>query len=159
MSLSNKLIAYTDGSSSKNPGIGGLGYVIVNHDESDILRRYSEKIEDTTNNKAELLAIIRVVEWFVENYDSDKYIVIKTDSKYCFNGFNDWMDKWATEKWIDPNKKEIRKNHTFWKQLHELKHYYCKDRVFIQWVKGHNGNEYNDIAHDLSYTVWKGKKK
>ena len=46
--------------------------------------------EITTNNKMELTAVIKLLEYLTEPHQ----IVLTTDSKYVIGGINDWMDNW-----------------------------------------------------------------
>lgn len=52
-----KVIIYTDGGSKGNPGPGGLGVVVCNH-EGHIIKRYSHYLGEVTNNQAEYQAVI-----------------------------------------------------------------------------------------------------
>lgn len=152
MSKKNRIFIFTDGSSRTNPGIGGLAFVATNWNKEKILKKYRKFLEETTNNQAELLAIIEGIEWFLEHFDGDRYLVVNTDSRYCSCGFNNHIEKWASNNWKD-GKMNDRKNIDLWKRLHKLK-IKAKGRVYLQWIKGHNGNEYNEMADIMSYEVW-----
>ena len=125
---------YTDGSCPYNPGKGGWAFVIPKMN----IRRggHSKK---TTNNIMELTAIIRAMEWCIENGYSAR---IYSDSQYCVKGINQWMQKWAKAGWKKP-----RKNREMWQHIYEL------DKQFqgsVKWIKGHDGNKYNEQADLLA---------
>lgn len=157
MDRGDRIIAFTDGSTQYNPGVGGYASVIVDHDKENIIHQHSEFLEITTNNQAELLATIYSVEWFIKNYDSDKYLVVMSDSKYCTIGFNDRVDFWATKDWRTV-KGDYIKNLLLWKRLYNLKKE-RRDNIFFQWVKGHSGNKFNELADNLCRGVWQQKLK
>ncbi len=82
------IVVYTDGGSRGNPGPAGLGVVLWYHDQEKCL---SEYLGETTNNVAELTAILRALsaikkpEWPVRLY---------TDSQYAFGVlFKNWKAK------------------------------------------------------------------
>jgi ribonuclease HI len=150
----NRLLAYTDGSTQTNPGIGGYAYVITSWDRKKIIRKFTKHVEDeVTNNQMELLATIEAVDWFLENTNK-KYLVLNTDSRYCSEGYNNWMEKWKLNNW-KTTKGQV-KNLDLWKRLYDLKTK-SEGRVIFNWIKGHNGDKFNTMAHNLSYYVWKNK--
>ena len=67
---------YTDGACSGNPGIGGWGVVILDNNKEILLNGGDQH---TTNNKMELTAAIKALEYF----ETTKELIIYTDSKYC----------------------------------------------------------------------------
>lgn len=148
----NRVFAYTDGSSQENPGIGGMAFVITNWDKSKIITKQRKFLDITTNNQAELLATIEATEWFLENCNTSDYLVLMTDSRYCSSGFNDLMDKWAANNWKD-SKMKNRLNVAMWKRLYNLK-LKGKGRIHFHWIKGHSGDEFNEMADIMSYEVW-----
>lgn len=52
---------YTDGACSKNPGPGGWAYIIVNKDLKEEICRENGGEKSTTNNRMELMAVIRAL--------------------------------------------------------------------------------------------------
>ena len=71
-------IAYTDGACSGNPGPAGCGIVLISPEGK--VHEGFEFIGQTTNNVAELTAILRAVEWVPPGPHS---IVVHTDSQYA----------------------------------------------------------------------------
>ena len=78
---------YTDGACSGNPGIGGWGVVILVN-KQEILLNGGDQL--TTNNKMELTAAIKALEYF----ETKKDLTIYTDSKYVKDGIESWIINW-----------------------------------------------------------------
>lgn len=70
-------IAYTDGACSGNPGPAGCGVVLISP-EGKVHEGY-DFIGESTNNVAELTAILRAVEWASPEPSA---ILVHTDSQY-----------------------------------------------------------------------------
>ncbi len=75
---------YTDGACSGNPGIGGWGVVILDNNKEILLNGGDQH---TTNNKMELTAAIKALEYF----EIKKELIIYTDSKYVKDDFYDQL--------------------------------------------------------------------
>jgi len=127
---------YTDGAASGNPGPGGLGVVLI---YGNLRKEISEGYELTTNNRMELLAVIRglqAIRWKNAN------VIIYTDSKYVSEAVN--------EKWIfDWEKKQFRKrkNSDLWKIFLKL---FRQHAIEFRWIKGHNKNIENERCDRLA---------
>ena len=131
---------YTDGACPGNPGIGGWGVVILEPQKEPFYINGGEK--DTTNNRMELQAAIKAMEYF----DEKKEIEIFTDSKYLKDGIEKWINNWKVNGWKTANKKQV-KNKDLWLMLEEKIN---KHKVSWNWVKGHAENKYNNKADDLA---------
>ena len=70
-----ELDIYTDGACSGNPGKGGFGIVLLYKNNR---KEISEGYESTTNNRMELLAVIRALEILKEPCKVNLY----SDSRY-----------------------------------------------------------------------------
>ena len=135
-----KFTIYTDGACSGNPGPGGWGAVIF--DEREKQKNISGKVNDTTNNRMELMAPIMALKKI--KFKSD--ITIFTDSTYVKNGITEWIKKWEKNGWKSSNRKPV-KNKDLWIKLNDL----CqKNKVIWKWVKGHSNNKYNSLADELA---------
>ncbi len=130
---------YTDGACSGNPGMGGWGVVIL-YNKNEILLNGGD--QHTTNNKMELTAAIKALEYF----EIKKDLTIYTDSKYVKDGIESWIKNWKKNGWKTSTKK-IVKNKELWIQLDDLIN---KHNVNWKWVKGHSGLEYNEKADELA---------
>lgn len=136
----DKIIIYTDGGCKGNPGVGGWG-VWLRYGDLDKKLKGAEK--DTTNNRMELTAAIKALE--VLKSDTIE-VNLYTDSKYVITGINKWIVNWKQKNWKTAAKKPV-KNVDLWKKLDNLNQKYC---VNWYWVKGHSGNEGNDMADLLA---------
>lgn len=134
---------YTDGSCLKN-GNGGIGAVVVYKDEPRL--KISEGFKDTTNNRMELTACISILEKLPNITDVELY----TDSQYVIKGIVEWIDGWKRNNWKTSNKKTDVKNKDLWLKLDDLN---SKHKIEWIWVKGHNGDKYNEMADKLATTA------
>ena len=148
----NEIIAYTDGACSGNPGPGGWGVVLRAESNEEVIkeRLLSGGSYETTNNRMELTAAIVAL----KALNKSTIITVYIDSVYVKDGLTKWMPKWKSNGWKSSNKKPI-KNDDLWKILDgENK----KHKVNWQWVKGHSGNEGNELADKLA-TLERDKRK
>ena len=136
---SNKLEIYTDGACLGNPGPGGWAALIIDNNQERIL---SGNNEMTTNNRMELLAVIKALESINHHLE----ITIYTDSKYVINGITSWIKKWKTNDWKNSSKTPV-KNIDLWKILDVNSQ---KQNIKWVWVKGHSGNTYNDKVDEIA---------
>jgi len=135
---------YTDGSSRGNPGPGGWGYVRL---EGDKIFDYDHGRElKTTNNRMELMAILKVAEIAAEN-PSDEFIIY-TDSLYCVNSINKWMRGWASNNWVRPNKQPVE-NLELMQALYKL---FSRDffNATVRKIPGHVNILGNELADRLA---------
>lgn len=135
----NNIIIYTDGGCHGNPGPGawacyiqvGLRYLTLS----------DSKIE-TTNNRMELSAAIGALNAVIKSSNwNTKHIILYTDSMYLINGITKWIVNWKKLGWIKGH--HDIKNIDLWKQLDLLN---SKLDIEWKWVKGHNGNRYNEFC-------------
>lgn len=129
---------YTDGACSGNPGIGGWGAILISGQHKKEISDYSD---NTTNNRMELTAVIKSLEVLKEPCEID----IFTDSKYVHNGITQWIINWKKNNW-----KKV-KNTDLWQQLDKLV-IDLGHKINWHWVKGHNGDYFNEIADKLATT-------
>lgn len=138
--------AYTDGSCLGNPGLGGMGIVIV-HNDIVKMELGIPSVDITTNNQMELGAVLYITKHFVELGISDLTII--TDSNYTVRGVNEWLHGWK--------KKDFKnvKNVDMWKELDSL---LPKINLVIKWVKGHSTNRYNNMADKIAVEAAKTRQ-
>ena len=140
----HKLVAYTDGACSGNPGPGGWGVLLQAFSDNKVVkeRELSNGERLTTNNKMELRAAIAALEIL----DRTSEITIITDSKYVMNGIQTWLAGWKKNNWKTASKKPV-KNEELWKRLDLL----CEQHeVNWKWVKGHAGDRGNERVDKLA---------
>ena len=138
---------YIDGACSGNPGIGGWGVVILENDNNPIFLKGGKN--QTTNNRMELTAAIKALEYCKENegkQPSLRQISIFTDSKYLKEGITVWINTWEKNNWKTADKKNV-KNVDLWKKLKEL---VKSNQVEWNWIKSHSEDLMNDLVDELA---------
>jgi len=137
---------YTDGSCVGNPGPGGWAAVILLENKTKEIFG-GEKL--TTNNRMELTAAIKALEFFEKEEDiqlSLKQLKIYTDSNYVKDGITIWIKSWEQNNWKTADKKNV-KNVDLWKKLKDLTK---SKQIEWNWVKGHSDDPMNDLADKLA---------
>jgi ribonuclease HI len=134
-----RVVAWTDGACSGNPGPGGWGAILTFGDHS---RELSGGEPMTTNNRMELMAAIMALETLKRPCDVD----IHTDSQYVRDGVSGWIHGWKKNGWKTAAKKPV-KNAELWQRLDEAA---SRHNVTWHWVKGHAGHEMNERADELA---------
>ena len=134
---------YTDGSCHKNPGAGGWAAVIIRKDKQEEITGHEES---TTNNRMELMAVIKAIERLINTDGSQVAICIHTDSKYVADGITKWIESWRSKGWKISVGKPV-KNADLWLKLDTLNQ---KHNVRWQWVAAHRGIEHNERADQLA---------
>lgn len=139
-----KLIAYTDGACSGNPGPGGWGALMQAKDGDTIVKQRELKGGEpaTTNNRMELLAAINALESLTRRTE----ITIVTDSNYVKNGITSWIFGWKKNGWKNAAKKPVA-NAELWQRLDAIN---SQHDVTWKWVKGHAGHPENERADELA---------
>ena len=136
---------YTDGACIGNPGPGGWGAIIISGNEKKELFG-GEKL--TTNNRMELTAAIKALEYY--NKEEKKFssmpIKIYTDSVYLKEGITNWISNWEKNNWKTSDKKSV-KNVDLWKKLKSLVN---SKQIIWHWIKGHSNDPMNDLADKLA---------
>jgi len=126
---------YTDGACSGNPGPGGWGTIMRwNGHEKEL----SGGERETTNNRMELMAVIKGLEALSRRCRVELY----TDSQYVQKGVTEWMAGWKRKGWPDRIK-----NQDLWQELDAL---IAKHDVKMHWVRGHDGHPENERADALA---------
>lgn len=135
-----KVEIYTDGACSGNPGPGGYGTILKYGKHT---KELSAGYTHTTNNRMELMAIIKGLEALKESCE----VTVYSDSRYIVDAINKgWLQSWIKRNWVR-GKNEPVKNVDLWKQLANL---IKKHKVEFVWVKGHNGLTENERCDQLA---------
>ena len=136
------IFLYTDGASSGNPGPGGYGVVLKC---AGISREMSEGFSLTTNNRMELLAVIKgleAIKW--QNAEVHVY----SDSSYVVNAINKgWLENWKRKGFSKV------KNPDLWMRFARV---YERQRVSFHWIKGHAGHPENERCDFLAVAAGAG---
>lgn len=127
---------YTDGAYSRQHEEGAFAYVILNGENAEVERK-AYKITKETNNRAELKAIIAAFNRLPDDADE---VDIYSDSQYALNTLSgQWQQK--------SNEDLFKVWHKVRAEHKNIKH------ITYNWVKGHNGNVYNEICDQLCNDV------
>ena len=137
--MTGAVTIYTDGSCKGNPGPGGWGALLVWGDHEKELFGGEPA---TTNNRMELIAVIRALESLKRGCEIDLY----TDSQYVKNGIQSWIHGWKRNGWKTADRKPV-KNAELWRELEAVA---ARHRVRWHWVRGHSEHPGNDRADLLA---------
>lgn len=133
---------YTDGAASGNPGPGGYGVVLKC---SGIEKELSGGFALTTNNRMELLAVIKGLEAIRWN---NAEVHVYSDSSYVVNAINNgWLQKWKSKGYAKV------KNPDLWMRFVPL---FESHRVTFHWIKGHAGHPENERCDALAVAAGGG---
>ena len=131
MATRQTIYLYTDGAASGNPGPGGWGAVLVC---GPLRKELSGGYRLTTNNRMELLAVIRgleAIKW------KDATVKIYSDSTYVV--------KTVTENW------KRKKNQDLWARFDAVR---AGFNLEFNWIKGHAGHPENERCDRLAVKAY-----
>jgi len=132
---------YTDGASSGNPGPGGYGVILRSGKH---YKELSEGFRKTTNNRMELLAVIKALEALKS---PGQTVVIYSDSKYVIDAIDKkWVYGWLQKGFKDKKNKDLWLRYLDVAKSHNIK--------FI-WVRGHAGHKENERCDELAVAAYK----
>lgn len=130
---------FTDGACSGNPGPGGWGALLR---YGAVEKEFSGGEAETTNNRMELMAVIRGLELLTQPC----HVSIYTDSQYVMKGMTEWIRGWERKGWKTADNKPV-KNAELWQRLQAAAQRHTLD---WHWVKGHAGHPENERADALA---------
>jgi ribonuclease HI len=139
---------YTDGACSGNPGPGGWAY-ILRHRGTQKVKEASGGEPMTTNNRMELMAVIRGLEALTRPCKVELF----TDSVYVGKGLTEWMAGWKRNGWQRRENKKLKpvKNAELWQRLDELLNTH---ELTYTRVAGHSGHPENDRVDQLAVEAY-----
>jgi ribonuclease HI len=130
------LEVWTDGACSGNPGPGGWAWATRDG------RRGSGGAVVTTNQRMEIQAALEAVRALPGP------LTVVSDSTYVVNCFRDgWWRGWLERGWTTSARKPVA-NRDLWEPLVALVNE--RGDVTFRWVKGHSGDEMNDLVDRLA---------
>ena len=132
---------FTDGACSGNPGPGGWAFVLRGPGIAGDME-VSGGDPETTNNRMELLAVIRGL----EALPGPSAVRVVSDSEYVVKGLREWLDGWKARGWRTAAKKPV-KNDDLWRQLDALR---ATHRLAPEWIRGHNEHPENTRCDALA---------
>lgn len=143
-----KIDIYTDGACSGNPGPGGYGAVLL---YNGIRKELSGGYKTTTNNRMEILAVIKALEALKQECEINLY----SDSKYVIDALSKgWAKKWKDNNW-KRNRSDKALNVDLWERLLNL---IKKHNINYIWVKGHADNVENERCDYLARKAIESEK-
>lgn len=130
-------VVFTDGACLGNPGPGGWAWAVP---DGPFAAGFDPA---TTNQRMELTAVLRAV----ERFDGPLHVI--SDSTYVVNCFRDrWYDGWLARGWKNSSRQPVA-NRDLWEPL--IERYLARaDEITFDWVKGHSGDEWNDVVDRLA---------
>lgn len=132
---------YTDGGCYPNgapENKGGYAFIVVEDDT--VLYQYSRGVDNTTNNKMELQAMLDCLQYIKENIPADTTVIIHTDSQYCLHGICTWYVGWECRNWSGV------KNSDQWQQIIALKRE--MPNVHYLWIRAHQTDSSKETRYN-----------
>lgn len=141
----DRIILYTDGACSGNPGPGGYCSILKYGEHTRII---SGAEASTTNNRMELKAVIEGLKALRRPCD----VTVISDSKYVCDAINEqWLDNWIRKNWKKSDGKAVL-NQEMWNELNGL---LSVHKVTFQWIKGHAGHPFNEKCDEIAVGEYK----
>jgi ribonuclease HI len=141
---------FTDGACSGNPGPGGWAFVLRGPGISGDME-VSGGDAETTNNRMELLAVIRGL----EAIPVPSAVRLVSDSEYVVKGLREWLDGWKARGWRTAAKTPV-KNDDLWRQLDALRQLH---HVRPEWIRGHSEHPENTRCDALAVAAIEGLRR
>jgi ribonuclease HI len=148
MSEPQRVMIYTDGACSGNPGPGGWAAILsFNGKEREVCG--GEPF--TTNNRMEIRAAIEGLNALKRSCAVDLF----TDSQYVRQGITQWMHNWKRRGWRTADNKPV-KNEDLWRELDAAA---ARHQVAWHWVKGHASDPVNIRVDELAVSAMQPFKR
>jgi ribonuclease HI len=136
----NGFSCFTDGGATLDTKIGGWAFVIA--EDGRIVYTDSGSETDTTNQRMELTAAIKALEFLPD----EATMTIYADSQYVVKGATEWLSNWKKNNWRNAQRKPVM-NQDLWEEMDRLVR--CHPNMSFQWVRGHAGNVLNEATDRL----------
>ena len=129
---------YTDGACWGNPGPGGWAAILISRGHK---KEISGAEPQTTNNRMEITAALEALKALKQ----PSVVHLFTDSSYLVNAATAWLPGWKARGWR--RKDGVLLNADLWQELDRVM---AEHQISWEWVKGHAGNRYNELADELA---------
>lgn len=126
---------YTDGS-FRRPCYGAWGAILFKGKKKEPIRVEAHPVFNTTSQRMELMAISEAIKWIKE----PSRITIYSDSMYAVFSIKTWISKWAQNNWMTFAGTPVR-NKDLMQELYRHKKKHILSPI---WIRGHNGDTYNE---------------
>lgn len=145
------MMIYTDGGSYNNgdrKGDGSWAYLVLDENTDNIIVT-CEFIQNTTNNRTEMLAVIEGLK-YLNNLGHKDNVTIVSDSGYLVKGWTDpsYLERWIANGWRTSTNTPVQ-NQDLWEELQRLSWHIGFNFIHI---RGHNKDKrvehayWNDIV-------------
>lgn len=144
----NNLIMYSDGgchNTGDRKGDGAYAFLFKT-DNREYVDVYCEYVEDTTNNRMEMDAVIQGLKYVISQSPQCQKLTIVSDSGYLVKGYTDpaYLERWVTNGWKTSTNKPVQ-NIDMWSELQRLSWHIGFDFIHI---RGHNKDK------DTTHAFW-----
>lgn len=146
-SVGDRVIIYTDGACSGNPGPGGWAAILI-HAATGYRREISGAERMTTNNRMEMIGVIEGLKALRRPSE----VEVVSDSRYVVQGMNEWIHNWIRRGWRTASKKPVL-NEDLWREL--LFQSEKQKEVRFTWVQSHAGNPENERCDELAVQAYR----
>jgi ribonuclease HI len=146
-----RIILFTDGAASGNPGPGGWAAVIVTPEGR--VTEIGGGASHTTNNRMELTGAIEGLRQLAGN---PARIAIYTDSSYVIKGITQWVWSWQRRGWKTADGGDVL-NRELWEQLSALVNERGRATISWHWVRGHDGTPGNERVDQIAVGFSRGR--
>ncbi|WP_136682515.1 ribonuclease HI [Falsirhodobacter xinxiangensis] len=143
-----RIVIYTDGSASGNPGPGGWAAILLRLDaENNVIKKVplsGPGKSITTNIKMEMTAPAEALKAL--GSPTDEHITIYSDLQMISKGMNEWLLRWKARGWLNASKKPVE-NADLWQNIEAAA---AGRNISWEWVRAHAGHEFNEEADTLA---------
>ena len=136
---------FTDGACQPNPGNGGWSFIVRNMDTKEVWK-VNGRENDTTNNRMELLAVLKALEWLEQKIPAGSEVKLFSDSRYLIDSIDVWIHGWRRKGWKTSANKPV-KNKDLLTRIVELRE---KFKMTCEHVYGHSGHYENEECDRLA---------
>ena len=145
MNLETTIFIFTDGACSGNPGPGGFGSIIAYPNGQ--IQELGERRNSTTNNRMEIMAVIRALE-NIGNTPGEVWVI--TDSTYVIRGITQWIWSWKKRSWQTVEGNTVT-NKDLWQKLDQIVTLRKKiSPIKWKYVRGHQGIPGNERCDKIA---------
>lgn len=150
----NEIVVSTDGSALGNPN-GPMGWAWADHAKHaggtpghnhDDHGYGAGGATNGTNQIGELCAVLEAL----RAHPGPQPLLIESDSQYAINCSTKWVKGWKRNGWVNSQKKPVKNRELIEAIDNEISK--RPGPVRFRWVKGHAGNEGNELVDDLART-------
>ena len=153
LNFSDKILIFTDGACSGNPGPGGFGTILALPDGQ--IYELGEGRASTTNNRMEMVAVIKGLQKIKAQPGN---VWVLTDSTYVIRGITQWIWGWKKKGWVTAEGKEVT-NKDLWQALDdEVAQRKKIGQIDWKYLRGHQGTPGNERCEEIAVEFSKNRR-